>query len=382
MTERRALGETRSPENYQNLQPFLTKNQPWIPAKQPQTESVSCRTVFFFKFSLMPTDETLVTSALLKKVALSLEFTLDTFFSIFDYHEGYVSYVDYVLAHSVSPKIKKFQPHEPGAYQSHIDRWFSFAVEKKVENVELRSNSDEEVCALPECLYTCSSLITLVLGFCYFDANVFIAWKSLKSIKLKWMVLSDDHTELTERLVDVSSLVNAKLTFNITCIKEIKYLLDDEVDDEEDSCRDYHQGFMILVQDYLQKLSCASKITIGTWFTEVLCMLQFKGVPIPELKCKYLTLSVYEKFSFGASNLKNVKIAISSRSRICLMDHLKWSYVKTFSNFFRISVKECISFGEVCYHIKEKAILLSSMDPFGVTVIDNVSEGVAACVSG
>ncbi|MCD9643497.1 hypothetical protein HAX54_031062 [Datura stramonium] len=450
MTERRALGETRSPENYQNPS-ALPDQKSTMDSGETAVDRISqlpdC--LLLQILSLMPTDETLVTSALSKRWRY-LWNSLDTFsFSIFDYHEGYVSYVDYVLAHSVSPKIKKFQldSHEPGAYQSHIDRWFSFAVEKKVENVELRSNSDEEVCALPECLYTCSSLITLVLGFCYFDANVFIAWKSLKSIKLKWMVLSDDHIvnllrgcpaletmELSNfkgfsrleirssklkrlnlieyndeeidhsleivapylqhleiskslyglkcRLVDVSSLVNAKLTFNITCIKEIKYLLDDEVDDEEDSCRDYHQGFMILVQDYLQKLSCASKITIGTWFTEVLCMLQFKGVPIPELKCKYLTLELHtKKFSaYGAAgllraspdietfnidiaamhpvanfccfgsqdlakgdnielqswisgfafpNLKNVKIAISSRSRICLMDHLKWSYVKT-----------------------------------------------------
>ncbi|KAG5616706.1 hypothetical protein H5410_016530 [Solanum commersonii] len=53
--------------------------------------------------------------------------------------------------------------------------------------------TSEEVCALPEYLYTYSSMMTLVLRFCYFDANVVIAWKSIKSIKLKWIVLSNDH---------------------------------------------------------------------------------------------------------------------------------------------------------------------------------------------
>ncbi|KAH0702557.1 hypothetical protein KY285_016835 [Solanum tuberosum] len=415
--------------------------------------------------SLMPTEAALVTSALSKRWRYLWK-SLDSFsFSTFGNYEWYVSYVDYVLGHSVSPKIKKFQldSNEPDAYKSDMDRWLSFAIEKKVENLKIQSVSEEEVYALPECLYTCSSLITLVLGFCSFDANVAVAWKSLKSIKLKWMVLSNDHIvnllsgcpvletmelsrfkgfsrleirssklkrlnliaynddeldhsleivapylqhlEICEslygfkcRLIDVSSLVNAKLTFEIACIKDIQYLLDEEIDDDEDSCRGYHQGFMILVWDYLQKLSSASKITVGTWFIEVLCMLQFKGVRIPELKCKYLTLELHKKelSVFGAAgllrasphveclnidiramhadmylslivfcfqpdatfccfglqdlvkenninlqrwisifvlpNLKNVKIAISSR--ICLINHLNWSYAK---NLFELS---------------------------------------------
>ncbi|XP_055818350.1 uncharacterized protein LOC129887319 isoform X2 [Solanum dulcamara] len=90
----------------------------------------------------------------------------------------------------------------------------------------------------------------------------------------------------------------------------------DEFDDAEDSCRDYHQAFRTLVQDYLQKLSCAIELTIGTWLTEsllgslrslhqVLCMLQFERVLIPELKCKSLTLELHiEKFNlYGAAGL-------------------------------------------------------------------------------
>ncbi|XP_059281199.1 F-box/LRR-repeat protein At3g26922-like [Lycium ferocissimum] len=289
--------------------------------------------------SLMPTDETLVTNALSKRWRY-LWHSLDTFsFSTEDYCEEYVSYVDYVLGHSVSSKIKTFEldSHESDAYKSDINRWLSFAVEKKVENVTLRSYSTDHVCAaLPECLYTCSSLITLVLEkFFHYDAHVPIAWKSLKSIKLEFGMLSDDHivnllsgcpalesmelsifmgfnrleirtsklkilnlhtyyddggidhsleivapylqhleisgdlSDLKCRLVDVSSVVNAKLSFNITCIKDFEDNDQDSDDEEEDSRRDYHQDFEILVQDYLQKLSCASEITIGTWFIEV-----------------------------------------------------------------------------------------------------------------
>ncbi|KAH0645678.1 hypothetical protein KY284_033562 [Solanum tuberosum] len=52
------------------------------------------------------------------------------------------------------------------------------------------------------------------------------------------------------------------------------------------SCHDYHQSFSVLARDYLQKLSCATELTIGSWFTE------FNGLLVPELKCKYLSLEL------------------------------------------------------------------------------------------
>ncbi|XP_016460641.1 uncharacterized protein LOC107784078 isoform X2 [Nicotiana tabacum] len=90
------------------------------------------------------------------------------------------------------------------------------------------------------------------------------------------------------RLVNVSSLVTASLTFDICCIAD-----DSEEDDiEEESCRDYHQVFRNLVLDYLQKLSYAIELTIGSWLAEVVFMLQLEGVALPELRCKCLTLKL------------------------------------------------------------------------------------------
>ncbi|XP_059281197.1 F-box/LRR-repeat protein 25-like [Lycium ferocissimum] len=251
-----------------------------------------------------------------------------------------VSFVDFVFAHSISPKLKKLELDcssnwRPcrglSEYIPRISRCLSLAVEKNVENIVFISG-DESDCTLPESFWSCSSLISLESG-CYLNYDGVIAWKSLKSIKLKWMTLSDDHVvnllsgcpaletmelrrvyglsrldirssklkrlklkplsspdygrdrsleiiapylqqleikgdlyDLKCRLVDVSSMVNAKLTFNITCIKDI---LGEEIDDEEYNCHDYHQVFRTLVQDYLQKLSCADELTLGTWFTEV-----------------------------------------------------------------------------------------------------------------
>ncbi|KAH0725323.1 hypothetical protein KY284_001188 [Solanum tuberosum] len=117
--------------------------------------------------------------------------------------------------------------------------------------------------------------------------------------------LSHDFHDFKCSLVDVSSVVNAKITFDITCIKDFEddYLDSDEED--EDSCRDYHEGFKTLVQDYLQKLRYATELTFGTLFSQVLCILQFKEVPISELECKYLVIELHlEKFSlYGEAGL-------------------------------------------------------------------------------
>ncbi|OIT35777.1 PREDICTED: F-box/LRR-repeat protein 25-like [Nicotiana attenuata] len=288
--------------------------------------------------------------------------------------EEFASFIDYVLHHSVSSKIKKFALNctHPDRYyssegghvvhDSQICRWLTFAVEKNVEAVELYSNVEDGCCTLPESFCACSSLISLVFSSCCLGPDIVVSWKSLKSIHLEFLGLWDEHIvnllsgcpaletmelycvwefsrldirssklkrlklknytllddgrdhsleiiapylqhleisgelyDLKCRLVDVSSLVSAKLTFNIICIKDVFAINAEEFDDAEDSCGDYHQVFRNLVQDYLQKLSCATEVTMGSWFTEVLCMLQFKGVPVPEWKCKYLALELHMK---------------------------------------------------------------------------------------
>ncbi|KAH0725578.1 hypothetical protein KY284_001443 [Solanum tuberosum] len=128
-------------------------------------------------------------------------------------------------------------------------------------------------------------------------------------------------------LVDVFSVVNAKITFDNTCIKDFEddYLDFDE--DDEDSCRDYHEEFKTLVQDHLQKLRYATELTFGTLFSQVLCILQFKVVPIPELECKYLALELHlEKFSlYGAAGLLRAS---------CLVETLNISIENQPSNIF------------------------------------------------
>ncbi|KAG5632772.1 hypothetical protein H5410_004489 [Solanum commersonii] len=206
---------------------------------------------------------------------------------------------------------------------------------------------------------------------------------------LQHLELSHDFHDFKCSLVDVSSVVNAKITFDITCIKDLDNDYDqysDSDEEDEDSCSDYHQAFKTLIQDYLQKLSRATKLTFGTLFTQVLCILQFKGVPIPELECKHLVLELHlEKFSlYGAAdllqasplvetlnieienqpsynssfvfpNLKSVEIVISSG--MCMKEHLKWEYIR---KLFKLFVKECNGFGEVRYRFKKTKVLVDA----------------------
>ncbi|XP_070028320.1 probable F-box protein At1g60180 [Nicotiana sylvestris] len=183
---------------------------------------------------------------------------------------------------------------------------------------------------------------------------------------IQHLEISKNLDDLKCRLVNVASVVHARLTFRITCSEY-----------SSDSCPDDHQVIKTLVQEYFQKLSCATELTIGTWFTEV--MLTFEGgLLLPELKCKCLTLDLHiTKFysygaaillqasphvetlnitmatidldfsrckvelgylakggdihllsSFGFPNLKNVKVVSSSGT--CLQGHLVWDYDELF----------------------------------------------------
>ncbi|XP_060198786.1 F-box/LRR-repeat protein At3g03360-like [Lycium barbarum] len=107
---------------------------------------------------------------------------------------------------------------------------------------------------------------------------------------LQHLEILGDLEYLKCRLVDVSSLVTARLTFNITCITNI---VEVNLNAQHDGCGDYHQDFRNLVLDYLQKLSYVAELTIGWWLAEVVFMLRLKGASLPKLKCKCLILEMY-----------------------------------------------------------------------------------------
>ncbi|XP_049394887.1 putative F-box/LRR-repeat protein At5g02930 [Solanum stenotomum] len=270
-------------------------------------------------------------------------------------------------------------------------------------------------CTLLESLCTCSSLITLDVQNCGFN-NVVISWNSLKSIKLGYLRLTDDDMvkllsgcpaletmelysfigfhrleinslklktlklkdyvrvggngddleilspyiqnleisgeDLECRLVDVSSVVNAKLIYSFLCIKGIPSIY------VKDCCHEYRQVVYTLVQDNLQKLCYATDLTIGTWFTkfrwDYCTSWSFESLATRETISIELEYTLIDDFlvndnsccnlelldlakednmdllswvsSVEFHNLKKVKIVISSDA--CWKDHVKTCFEK------------------------------------------------------
>ncbi|KAG5575983.1 hypothetical protein H5410_056117 [Solanum commersonii] len=153
------------------------------------SENYELRSISNLRISLLEKREVGVTEAL-DRIIHSFNFTRKNYPKTKDF----VSFVDYVLARSLSSKIKRLEIDcsylHP--YKSHVSRWLSIAVEKNVEDFVYRSSSNSNDCTLPESFYYCSSLVTLHLTFYCFDYGAVIKWMSLKNIKLECVVLSDD----------------------------------------------------------------------------------------------------------------------------------------------------------------------------------------------
>ncbi|PHU28773.1 hypothetical protein BC332_00866 [Capsicum chinense] len=142
---------------------------------------------------------------------------------------------------------------------------------------------------------------------------------------LEHLEISGNLDNLKCRLVDVSSLVNARLTFYISCIKHVRRDHGDDIGVDEYSCHDYHQ-------DKTSNLISARHSYV---VCKVPCMLQFKGLPVPELKCKYLTLELnMENFDlYGAAGLfgalpyvETLNIDMTENHVCLMMSSSVWSF--------------------------------------------------------
>lgn len=88
--------------------------------------------------------------------------------------------------------------HEKKSIATHIDSWLRFAVEKKVQELELyfpdRNHfSGIELYLLPQYVYSCSSLTVLWLTSCDFQIHGNVQWDQLESLVIDGeIVVSED----------------------------------------------------------------------------------------------------------------------------------------------------------------------------------------------
>ncbi|KAG5612488.1 hypothetical protein H5410_023769 [Solanum commersonii] len=300
--------------------------------------------------------------------------------------ENFISFVDYALDNSTCSKIKNFHLDftHLSKYESQLEfvddellfpisRWLSTAVKKNV--VLLSDSYNYESIDLPDTIYKCSTLITLDLTCCTIDEEFSIDWKFLKTLKLNDIKLHDDIIVNilsgcpALEILEFSKFYGLRhLKINSSNLKRLKFedylsYYDDSDDPSLDilspniqhleisedmydlkcilygassaTCPDEHQVIRKLIQDYLQKLSNATELTIGTWYTE------FEEISLPELKCKCLTLDLrITKFYFyGAAILLKMDL------RRCAFElgYLAKEHDIHFLSSFGIYAKECDS---------------------------------------
>lgn len=151
--------------------------------------------------SLLPTRDAVASSVLSRRWRY-LWNSIDNFHFVVrndNKAENFISFVDHVLAHCTCPKIRKFKldlnDMSNREFELIISLWISFAVERNVEDVVFLCSFDDEELYYewpPLSMCTCSSLITLDWSCCTFDKESIIEWKSLKSLKLQYILFDDD----------------------------------------------------------------------------------------------------------------------------------------------------------------------------------------------
>nr|XP_025886294.1 F-box/LRR-repeat protein 25-like [Solanum lycopersicum] len=265
--------------------------------------------------SLLPTKDAFTTSVLSKRWEHLWPSIDSFFFSCKDksQRKNFISFVDYVLDHSTCSKIKNFHLNftHLSKYEQRVgfvDDIVDFTISRWVptNEIHMRMTSlitlDLTCCILDkEVVIEWKSLKTLrlnditldddgivnilsgcpaleILEFLEFSGfrHMEISSSNLKRLKFENHLSyynSDDlsldiftphvqHLEISRymydlkcRLVNVSSLVSAKLTF------QMNWTWFDQGPDE-------HQVIKILIEDYLQKLRNATELTFGTCFIE------------------------------------------------------------------------------------------------------------------
>ncbi|KAG5592511.1 hypothetical protein H5410_043025, partial [Solanum commersonii] len=203
--------------------------------------------------------------------------------------ENYVFFVDNVVSRAISPKITTFaiEGGEIFRYDSHIKDWLNFAIQRRVEELVCLSDNAIppwnwqflKIIQLGFVLLDDLNVSSLLSGCPVLESMELYNVNSLNSLLIGSKKLKRNLRDLQCRLLDVSALATAKLTFTVVCGLELGYKIPD--------CHKYHETFITLIQQNIGKLRLTKEITMGAWFFE------FKELPNLDLKWTRLTLDLF-----------------------------------------------------------------------------------------
>ncbi|XP_071937476.1 putative F-box protein At1g49610 [Coffea arabica] len=271
------------------------------------------------------------------------------------YPEGFLKFIGETLQFHTCTRIKNFMVKffYRDRYIDYFDTWVGFALKNRAEELSLISVLEGSrytramfyrLYTLRRKLCTNSVLTKLELSLCTFAPNSLISWKSLKSLSLgcvklqesilqtiqlgsprleylelkhftgletinitsqsvKKLVLRDYHVneyygdfhnpalkvscpnvcslevlgclETILQLTDTTFQVEANLDFNLREIGSVTY----------ENCQK-------MVQSLLESLGSVEKLSIGSWFLQVLSTMEKGNLLCPSSPCKSLTLNV------------------------------------------------------------------------------------------
>ncbi|KAK9286963.1 hypothetical protein L1049_015371 [Liquidambar formosana] len=154
--------------------------------------------------SFVPTKEAVKTGTLSRRWLNLWTFVPNLHFTCISFHSHdiskFVTVVDQTLTLHKGCGLKKFTVNfeYENSFASHVDSWVRFATRANVEELcldlyGLRDPSvNEDHYALPQDLYTNSSITKLSVSFCDIVLRGSIGWKSLKSLSIRFTRLSED----------------------------------------------------------------------------------------------------------------------------------------------------------------------------------------------
>ncbi|XP_056159993.1 F-box protein At5g03100-like [Syzygium oleosum] len=314
-------------------------------------------------FSFLPLEDVVKTGVLSKRWQSTWTTTAHLVFDdlrprdLETYYPDFPSLVDSVLIRCTSPAVKRFHitiSKHYEAYWPKFDLWLRFAEGRRVEDLRLRLDAQQECFyKLPRFLYCLSRLVRLEVWSCFLSLGTAVRWPCLKVLLLGCAEMSDD---ILEGIVRGSPVLESlelnycggvkNIIIHSTSVKQL-ILVDGGFSDLEKIWAPHllslrvsgiwclHSMFRLddisslveadldfwvsgdgigrdLLKELLEKLRGVSTITIGHWCLQVLSALEIEGVSSPLSKCQNLILHA------PVSQWELPRIAYILRSSQCL----------------------------------------------------------------
>ncbi|KAF8029796.1 hypothetical protein BT93_E2276 [Corymbia citriodora subsp. variegata] len=311
--------------------------------------------IIFHIFSFLTTKDAIKTSLLSKQWCstwtanqyMSFSLPLGSSWNF----KSFITFVDSVLLRCTAIKLKRFLLDAPcrALLRSKLNAWLQFAIMHNVEEVSITLHYwHDNIYVLPQILFHCTTLVSLCVSQCCFSVFGDVNWCSLKILRIEYAELNDEgmvsvlsgspvlellelkscrgfkhimveSKSLRELVIDshefrpgqgfvlkiwAPHLLKLRLLGNSQggefSLDEVSSLIEADLNfDMESFALDKFKAHSDLVKGLLKRLHHVMKLVMGSWFLQVLSLMEAREVFLPSLECRHLIL-------LGAADHKGV----------------------------------------------------------------------------